>query len=204
MSVKPNRLFLTRRSIIGAFAGLAAAAAAGNCADAQVTLDDLPDAAEGLDSVGPSPAPDLKFQDANGKRLTLADFRGAGLVVNIWATWCGPCVAELPSFAAIAPALGRSRILVLPISVDFEGAKAVEPFYKSHRIANLPILLDPDGTATDTLNAPGIPITLVINPDGQLVARVDGGANWNTPATLARLHRLAGPAPPAVGGFQPV
>jgi len=195
---------LTRRSIIGAFAGLAAAAARGNSANAQVTLDDLPDAAEGLDSVPPTPAPNLKFQDDNGKRLSLADFRGAGLVVNIWATWCGPCVAELPSFAAIAPELGRTRILVLPISVDFEGAKVVKPFYASHGIANLPILLDPDGTATDTLNAPGIPITLVINPLGQLVARVDGGANWNTPATLARLHHLAGQIPAAVGGFQPV
>ena len=201
MSVKFYRPLLARRSII---AGLAAAAAWGNCANAQVTLDDLPDAAEGLDSVAPSPAPDLKFQDSTGKHLTLADFRGAGLVVNIWATWCGPCVAELPSFAAIAPQLGRSKILVLPISVDFEGVKAVEPFYKSHGIGSLPILLDPDGTATDTLNAPGIPITLVINPAGQLVARVDGGANWNTPATLARLHHLAGPAPAAMGGFQPV
>jgi len=191
---------LARRSII---AGLAAAAACSNYARAQVTLDDLPDAAEGLDSVAPSPAPDLKFQDSNGKHLALADFRGAGLVVNIWATWCGPCVAELPSFDAIATQLGRSKILVLPISVDAEGVKAVQPFYKSHQIANLPILLDPDGTATDTLNAPGIPITLVINPAGQLVARVDGGANWNTPATLARLHHLAGQAP-VVSGFQPV
>jgi thiol-disulfide isomerase/thioredoxin len=195
---------LTRRSIVGAFAGLAAAAARGNSANAQVTLDDLPDAADGLDSVPPRPAPDLKFQDANGKQLSLSDFRGAGLVVNIWATWCGPCVAELPSFSAIAPELGRSKILVLPISVDFDGLKVVQLFYKSHGIANLPILLDPDGTTTDTLNAPGIPITLVINPAGQLVARVDGGANWNTPATLARLHRLAGPAPAAVSGFQPV
>ncbi len=200
MPVKPYRL--TRRSII---AGLAAAAAGSNYARAQVTLGDLPDAAIGLGGGAPRPAPDLKFFSATGKKLSLAGFRGAGLVVNIWASWCPPCVAELPSFAAIAPKLAASKILVLPISIDYEGLKAVQPFYASHRIANLPILLDPDGTTADILGGPGIPITIVINPAGQIVARVDGGANWNTPATLARLHHLAGTPPAApVSGFQPV
>ncbi len=201
MPVKPYRL--TRRSIIGT--GLAAAAIGGNYARAQVTLGDLPDAASGLGQAAPRPAPDLGFFSAAGKRLSLAGFRGAGLVVNIWATWCGPCVAELPSFATIAPRLAASKILVLPISIDEEGLKAVQPFYDSHRIANLPILLDPDGTVADTLGGPGIPITIVINPAGQIVARVDGGANWNTPATLARLRQLAGTAAAAPeSGFQPV
>jgi len=196
---------LTRRSITGTLAGLAAAAVLGNSARADVSLGDLPDAAEGLGAVAPSPAPNLKFFSAAGKALTLADFHGTGLVVNIWATWCGPCVAELPSFAAIAPRLAASKILVLPISIDEEGLKAVQPFYASHRIANLPILLDPDGTVADTLGGPGIPITIVINPLGQIVARVDGAANWNTPATLARLHYLAGTAAAAPeSGFQPV
>jgi thiol-disulfide isomerase/thioredoxin len=165
----------------------------------------MPDAADGLGGIAPTPLPNLKFLSAAGKALTLADFRGSGLVVNIWATWCGPCVAELPSFAAIAPGLAASKILVLPISIDFEGLKVVQPFYATHGITTLPILLDPDGTITDTINAHGIPITLIINPAGQLVARLDGGANWNTPATIRRLHHLA--APPATGtasGFQPV
>jgi len=200
LPVKPYRL--TRRSII---AGLAATAAGCNYARAQVSLGDLPDAAIGLGGAAPRPAPDLKFFSAAGKPLTLAGFRGAGLVVNIWASWCPPCIAELPSFAAIAPKLAASKILVLPISIDYEGLKVVQPFYTSHKIANLPILLDPDGTVADTLGGPGIPITIIINPAGQLVARLDGGANWNTPATLARLHHLAGTTlPPAVSGFQPV
>jgi len=170
-----------------------------------VTLGDLPDAAIGLGPAAPRPAPELNFFSAAGKRLTLAGFRGAGLVVNIWATWCPPCIAELPSFAAIAPRLALSKILVLPISIDEEGLKTVQPFYASHKIANLPILLDPDGTVADTLGGPGIPITIVINPLGQVVARVDGGANWNTPATLARLRQLAGTAAAAPeSGFQPV
>jgi thiol-disulfide isomerase/thioredoxin len=201
LPVKPYRL--TRRSIIAT--GLAAAAGWGNYARAQVTLGDLPDAAIGLGGAAPRPAPDLKFLSATGKNLSLAGFRGAGLVVNIWASWCPPCIAELPSFAAIAPKLAASKILVLPISIDYEGLKVVQPFYTSHKIANLPILLDPDGTVADTLGGPGIPITIVINPAGQIVARLDGAANWDTPATLARLQHLAGaPVPRPESGFQPV
>ncbi len=141
----------------------------------------------------PGPAPDLKFTDAKGKRLTLANYLGSGLVVNIWATWCGPCVAELPTFAAISGSLAKSKILVLPISVDLDGARAVETFYASHGITDLPVLLDPGGSTTGVLNTPGIPVTVIINPQGQLVGRLDGSANWNSAATLTLVRQLAGP-----------
>lgn len=165
----------------------------GNSAFAQIATEDLPDAAAVLDQIMPATAPDLNFTDESGKPLSLAGYRGSGLVVNIWATWCGPCVAELPTFAAIGQSLARSKILVLPISVDLDGAKAVRPFYASHGIRDLPILLDPDGSATGALNAEGIPVTIIVNPAGQLVARLDGSANWNSLATLALVRQLAGP-----------
>ncbi len=188
---------LSRRSVIAASAGLALSGIRGNSAHAQITTADLPDAAGVIAEIMPGPAPDLKFTDAAGKALTLANYRGSGLVVNIWATWCGPCVAELPTFAAIAPALAKTKILVLPISVDLDGSKSVKPFYASHGITSLPVLLDPDGSATDALNTDGIPVSIIINPQGQLVARLDGSANWNSPATLALIRQLAGPKPDA-------
>jgi thiol-disulfide isomerase/thioredoxin len=200
---KPNRLILSRRSVIAATAGLTLGGVASNSARAQAELEDLPDAGPNLSQTAPAPAPDLKFFSAAGKPLSLANYRGSGLVVNIWATWCGPCVAELPSFAAIARSLAASKILVLPISVDFDGVKAVRPFYASRNITGLPILLDPDGAATDTLNADGIPVTIIINPRGELVGRLEGAANWNTPDTVALLRQLAG-VRQDTGGFQPV
>jgi thiol-disulfide isomerase/thioredoxin len=187
---------LSRRSVI-ASVGLALSGIRSNSADAQITTDDLPDAAGVIAEIMPGPAPALKFTDAAGKPLTLANYRGSGLVVNIWATWCGPCVAELPTFAAIAPALAKNKILVLPISVDIDGSKSVKPFYTTHGITSLPILLDPDGSATDALNTNGIPVSIIINPQGQLVGRLDGSANWNSPATLALIRQLAGPKPDA-------
>jgi thiol-disulfide isomerase/thioredoxin len=204
---KPNRLTLPRRSIIAATAGLASAAALGKYGRAQIAPEDLPDAGAALAQMAPQPAPALAFTNADGKALSLKTYAGHGLVVNFWATWCGPCVAELPSFAAAAPALRKDKILVLPISIDMDGAQAVQPFYASHGITTLPVLLDADGNALDALNAPGIPVTLIINAAGQLVGRLDGAANWNTPGTLKTILQLAGApvgTPKPNGGVLPI
>jgi thiol-disulfide isomerase/thioredoxin len=192
----------TRRSMIAGLAGLAASGAAGN-SRAAAAPSDLPPAAEALNGTAPAPAPVLRFTDAAGVRRTLADYAGHGLVVNLWATWCGPCVAELPTLAAAAPELARAGILVLPISIDTTGAQVVKPFYASQGITDLPILLDPSGDAMDTLNASGIPVTIVIDTQGRLVARVDGAVDWSTKATLRALRGLTGATVPHPG-VQPV
>ncbi|MDE8348474.1 MAG: TlpA disulfide reductase family protein [Acidocella sp.] len=195
---RPLTRHLSRRSIIAAATGLAVSAARGNYAHAQISPEDLPDASTGLQQIMPSTAPDLKFTDQTGHPLSLADYRGSGLLVNVWATWCPPCVAELPSIAALAPQLAPFKILVLPVSVDSDGAQAVQPFYKSHSITTLPILLDTDGNAPDLLQSNGIPITVLIDPAGRMVARLEGGANWNTPNSIAAITQLIGTKP--VGG----
>jgi thiol-disulfide isomerase/thioredoxin len=194
---------LSRRGIIAATAGLAAAAGTGNSALAQIDAGDLPPASDGLQGAAPVPAPALRFLDEAGAHKTLADYAGHGLVVNLWATWCGPCVAEIPSFAAVAPVLRRSGILVLPISIDINGLAAVKPFYARTGITGLPILLDTSGGTMDTLNANGVPVTVIINAAGQMVARVDGAADWNTPGTIKALRILTGVQPPH-SNIQPV
>lgn len=162
---------------------------------AQIAEGDLPDAVEALTQVMPALPPPVRFADAEGRALTLADYRGHTLLVNLWATWCGPCISEIPSFAALVPQLKESGVLILPISVDLTGAAVVRPFYARHGIDNLPILLNQDGSDLQTLDANGIPLTVVINPLGQLVARMDGAANWNTPGTIAFLRSLSAVAP---------
>ena len=145
--------------------------------------DDLPDAAAALTQVMPTTAPPLRFTDATGRQLTLQDYLGHALVVNLWATWCGPCIAEIPSFAALAPRVKASGALILPISIDLTGAAVVRPFFARHGISDLPILLNQDGSNMQVLGSNGIPVSVVIDPQGRLVARLDGAANWNTPAT---------------------
>jgi len=192
LSVKSRRLHPTRRSIIAASAGLAAAGFAGNSAPAQAAGSDLPDALDGITKIMPQAAPDMRFTNGQGRHLGLADYAGHALLVNLWATWCGPCVDELPTFATLAPKLRPFGALVLPISIDLTGAAAVRPFFKSQGIASLPILLDPNGDNMQVLDTDGIPVTIVINAAGQMVARLDGAANWDTPGMLDYLQSLGG------------
>ncbi len=174
-------------------------ALAGNRTKAQTSDSDLPDAADGFNPIAPVTAPALQFTGSKGQKLSLADYKGHVLVVNLWATWCGPCVEELPTLAALAGQIQSFGGLVLPISIDTNGAQAVPPFYALHRIPNLPVLLDPDGDNLDILDTDGVPITLVINPEGRLVARLEGAANWNTPRIRTFLQSLL-PVPPAKPG----
>jgi len=200
LSVKPVRPpLMSRRSLIAAATALAAAGAWSNSAAAQTAEPDLPDAADAITRMMPQVAPRLAFRNLQGQSLTLADYAGHPLLVNLWATWCGPCIAELPSFAALAPKLEASGIRILPISIDLTGAAVVQPFYARNGITTLPILLDPDGNNLQALKTNSIPVTLVINAAGQLVARCDGAANWDTPRMRAFLQGLK-VKPPAGAG----
>ena len=105
---------------------------------------ELHDLATGLQPTDPPvPAPDVTFLAADGSEHRLTDFVGHGMVINLWATWCVPCVAEMPSLAALSKTLAPDDIAVLPLSSDRGGARVVEAFYQEHGISGLPVLLDP-------------------------------------------------------------
>jgi thiol-disulfide isomerase/thioredoxin len=138
----------------------------------------------------PVPAPAISFVAADGSEHHLADFLGHGMVVNLWATWCAPCVAEMPSLAALSKTLAPNDIAVLPLSSDRGGASVVEAFYRQHDITGLPVLLDPKGAAAHTWRARGIPTSLIIDRQGRERARLEGSADWSTPAAAALVRKL--------------
>lgn len=138
----------------------------------------------------PAPPPPIQFVDVNGKTHSLAEFNGHGLVVNLWATWCAPCVAELPSLAKLAQAVAPQDIAVLPLSSDHGGKAAVTAFMASHKIQGLPVLLDPEGAVLRAWHVRGIPTTLLIDRQGRAQARVEGSVDWSTPAAVALVKKL--------------
>jgi len=158
-------------------------------ADPEVTLQDMSSLKP---TQPPAPLPALRFADAAGAGHTLAEFAGKGVVLNLWATWCVPCVAELPSLVALAGKLSAAGIVVLPLSDDRGGAPVVQRFYQTHSIAGLGVWLDPKGMAAEALGARGLPTTIIIDRQGRERARLEGGADWASAEAVAAVIRLAG------------
>jgi thiol-disulfide isomerase/thioredoxin len=180
---------LIGRRLMLAACGTVAAVAWPRKPGAQGVLKDLATALHRARA--PKPAPNIVFVDADGKQHHLSDLRGHGVVVNLWATWCAPCVAEMPSLAALSKAVGPDGIVVLPLSSDHGGAAAVTAFFHNHDITGLPVMLDPNGDAERAFNVPGIPTSLIIDKAGLEQARMEGSADWSTPAAAALVRQLA-------------
>jgi thiol-disulfide isomerase/thioredoxin len=177
---------ITRRLMLAAGGTLAA-----SFAPRKPRAAELPDLAEVLVPVNPpKDPPDGVFVDADGNEHTLASFRGHGMVINFWATWCQPCVAEIPSLVKLAKALAPSDIAVLPLSSDRGGAKVVAAWFEQHDISGLPILLDPHGTLGHAWGGEGIPTTHIIGRDGKEKARMEGAADWSSDTSIALIKRL--------------
>lgn len=140
----------------------------------------------------PIAAPVAQWTTADGTPRTLADYAGQGVVLNFWATWCVPCVAEMPALDALAYLLSTEPIAVLALSSDRGGAKAVERFYTERGVRNLAVLLDPRGAAARAFKSNGIPTTVLLDRTGQERARVEGAVDWALPASVTRLREIVG------------
>ena len=146
-----------------------------------------------LQRVDGAAVPEIRFTTADGAAHTLADYAGQGVVLNLWATWCVPCIAEMPALDALARLVASERVVVLALSSDRGGAPPVERFYREKGIQTLPILLDQRGDAARALGARGIPTTLLIDRAGKERGRLEGAADWASADSVGVIRRLIGP-----------
>jgi thiol-disulfide isomerase/thioredoxin len=151
---------------------------------------------EFIPAAAPQPAPEISFTDTSGSPATLADFKGKLVLLNLWATWCQPCLKEMPSLAALQARLGPA-LTVVAVSEDRGGAEVVQPFVAEHGLDKLKIYLDPKSTAIHAFAARGLPTSFVINGEGQVVGKVEGGADWDSDAMRDALAKLLPPAKPS-------
>lgn len=140
----------------------------------------------------PRPLAPATFFTAEGAEQSVADYAGRGLVINLWATWCAPCVAEMPALQAMAKILAGEKILVLPLSSDRGGAAVVQRFYDAHGIVGLPVLLDPKGDAARAWGSRGLPTTIIVDRTGQERGRLEGAAEWAAADMVAAVRGLVG------------
>ena len=122
----------------------------------------------------------------HGKTATLADFRGHVVLVNLWATWCAPCVKEMPSLERLQAKLGDLKVLA--ISEDRQAATVVAPFIEKHGIEGLAIYLDPKNDVDHALAVGGLPTSFLIDRDGRILGELEGAAEWDSPAMVSLIE----------------
>jgi len=126
------------------------------------------------------PAPATAFVDKAGKSFRIADFNGKPVLVNLWATWCAPCLAEMPALDRLAAREG-DRLLVLPVSQDLEGWKAVDRFFAPGKFKALTPYLDQPNELALAVGAKGLPVSILYDADGKELWRVNGPLEWDQP-----------------------
>lgn len=127
----------------------------------------------------PRPLPELAFEDGEGRKRALSQFRGKVVLLNVWATWCAPCREEMPSLDRLQQKLGGPDFEVVALSIDSAGAGHVKRFYEEFGLDTLAIYIDPTTRAMSTLGAVGVPKTLLIDRKGREIGRRTGAAQWD-------------------------
>lgn len=130
------------------------------------------------------------FTDGAGRDLTLADFKGRVVLLNIWATWCVPCREEMPTLDALQGRLGGDEFHVLPLSIDRAGLDPVRRFYAEIGIRNLGLYLAEDLRAMLAFAVVGLPTTILIDREGREIARRAGPAEWDSPEAIAQFQSV--------------
>jgi thiol-disulfide isomerase/thioredoxin len=133
----------------------------------------------------PRPVPGLAFVDTAGAPRTLADFKGRVVLLNIWATWCVPCRAEMPTLDRLQAKLGGPDFEVVALSIDRKGLDVVKPFYAELGLTSLAAYVDRSGDSAHALGAVGVPTTLLIDREGREIGRKLGPAEWDQPEAVA-------------------
>ena len=121
--------------------------------------------------------PSIELTDPEGASLALGSLKGKPALVNLWATWCVPCVTEMPLLDELAEELG-DEVRVLTVSEDMQGAEKVVPFFAERQLPNLPRWMDPDNELPPAFGANSLPLTVLYDAQGKEVWRVLGGYDW--------------------------
>jgi thiol-disulfide isomerase/thioredoxin len=137
----------------------------------------------------PKPVPPVSFADEKGDAHDLTAFKGRHVLLNLWATWCAPCVRELPALSHLQAAVDTRKLVVVPVNVGRDKATATAAFLKQHK-AELPVYIDTKSAFLHAFGATGLPLTVLIDPKGREIARASGAVRWDTPDSIAYFRSL--------------
>ena len=151
----------------------------------------IPSLARDLVLTAPKKIPNWQLQDPEGHIVDLASFKGRVVVLDVWATWCGPCREEFPSLDRLQTQLKGKGVSVVPVSVDQTGWPAIHKFYYSLHIGHLNRYWDQSMGIMEGFDMPGLPTAIVLDRQGREVGRVIGAIEWDNPEVVAVLDGLS-------------
>ena len=128
----------------------------------------------------PAELPEVAFTNGAGEPKTLADFKGKTVLLNVWATWCGPCREEMPGLDRLQAEMGGDKFEVVALSIDRGGIEASKRFLDQIKVKFLGTFVDTSGKSSKALRVIGMPTTLLIDADGREVGRLMGPAHWDS------------------------
>ena len=134
-------------------------------------------------------APAFTARNLKGQRVQLADHRGKVVILNLWATWCGPCRVEMPGMENLYRRYRSLGLEILAVSLDKGSSDKVQTFADEYRLS-FPVLLDSDGQVESLYDTHTIPTTFVIDKKGMIVAEVDGAKHWESEETFKAIEYL--------------
>ncbi len=140
--------------------------------------------------VEPAPVPDTVFTHADGGEYTLAQFEGKHIVLNFWATWCAPCRKEMPMLSELQAEFGGDSFEIVTIATGRNELAGIRRFFDEIEVDNLPIYLDPRQKLAREMGVLGLPVTLVLDPEGNEIGRMIGDAEWNGDSAKAIVKAL--------------
>ena len=144
----------------------------------------------------PRVLPAIRFADEKERAMTLQDFRGKVILLNVWATWCVPCREEMPTLDRLQAELGGPDFEVVALSIDRGGSLSVSTFYSEIGIRALRIYVDKTGDAVSGLGVVGLPATLIIDREGREIGRKIGPAEWDGPEMITLMRGYVDPPAP--------
>ncbi|MEQ8246648.1 MAG: TlpA disulfide reductase family protein [Alphaproteobacteria bacterium] len=137
---------------------------------------------------GRGAGPVTPWRDSQGGLVRLADFQGKVVMVNFWATWCAPCIRELPSIDRLQAELSGGDFTVVAVNIDKGGKSIAGPFAERLGLRNLDLYLDAQSALARAVRVTVMPTTIIYDRQGQERGRLEGGAEWDTPEALALLR----------------